>query len=201
MKGGYANDPRLPIVGDIVIIGNDKYNITSIEGDRVIANGISYDPDDLTLDTDLSGTFGSAPISPTNSAFGNASPIGSFSFSEHDSINEPASPQGSNMTSFDEQSESESFGTPGRQFNDSDDSDQTTKATVTSRGGKRRKSKRKTKRKLKWDNKETVAVVATTFAFDKATIHPTDLPDPSGGKPKRKSNTRKKPYSLKKRIR
>lgn len=110
MRGGYANDPRLPIVGDTVIIENDKYNITSIEGDRVIANGISYDPDKL------------------------------ISFSE--------------------------------------------------RGGKRRKSKRK----QKWD-KETIAVVASTLVIDKSI-------DPLGGKKmKRKSNTRKKPYGLKKRIR
>ena len=70
-------------------------------------------------------------------------------------------------------------------------------------GGKRRKSKRKTKRKLRWDNKATIAVVATTMAFDKTSAPPTDLPDPSGGKKskRRKSKARKKPRSLKKRIR
>jgi len=69
-------------------------------------------------------------------------------------------------------------------------------------GGKRRKSKRRTKRKLKWDNKATIAVVATTVAFDK-TLPPTDLTDPSGGKKtkRRKSKSRKKPRSLKKRVR
>lgn len=105
MRGGYANNPRLPIVGDTVIIGNDRYNITSIEGDRVIANGISYDPDKLIS---------------------------------------------------------------------------------SERGGNRRKSKCKLKR-----DKESITIVASTLVID-----------PSGGKkPKRKSHTRKKPYSLKKRIR
>jgi len=204
-RGGYKNDTRLPIVGDTVIIENDRYNITAIEGDRVIVNGESYDPNDLTLDTDLSGSFDSVPNSPTTSAFGNVSPIGSpgsFSFSENDSMNELASPQGSDMTSLDGQSASEYSGSIGLQLRGSEDSDQTTKPTVSFFGGKRRKSKRRTKRKLKWDNKATVAVVATTMAFDKTTMPPTDLPEPAGGKKtKRKSNTRKKPRSLKKRVR
>ena len=208
-RGGYLNYPnRLPVIGDTVILDDGRYIITAIDGDRVIVRGESHNPDDLTLDdANISDSFGSiVPNSPTNSAFGNESSIGSpgsFSFSEHDSINDAASPSMSDMTSRDEQSASEYSGSNELQFNVSDDSDQTTKATVTSsRGGKRRKSKRKTKRKLKWDNKATIAVVATTMAFDKP-MPPTDLSDPTGGKKtkRKKSSTRKKPRSLKKRVR
>ena len=72
-------------------------------------------------------------------------------------------------------------------------------------GGKRRKTKRRKKtRKSKWDNKATVAVVATAVAIDKSSAPPTDAPEPMGGKitkRKRRLTTRKKPRRLKKRVR
>jgi hypothetical protein len=92
-------------------------------------------------------------------------------------------------------------GSPGVSPRETDDEEDVS-FTNQPAGGKRRKSKRRTKRKLKWDNKATIAVVATTVAFDK-TLPPTDLTDPSGGKKtkRRKSKSRKKPRSLKKRVR
>jgi hypothetical protein len=63
-------------------------------------------------------------------------------------------------------------------------------------GGKRKTKRRKKTKKSKWNNKATIAVLATAVAVDKS-ASPEFAADSTGGK----SNTRKKPRRLKKRVR
>lgn len=180
LRGGYANHKIDPKVGDVVTIVDDKkeikYTVMAIlHPNAVIINKPeknAYILSELNLIT-------SAPSSPS-------------------------SPAASESSSAASPSEGE-LNISGSLFSDRSHSLNTTKADESgtieydgsfSEGGKKSKRKRKSKRKLKWNNKASIAVVATTMAIDN------DVPvlkhDPAGGK---KKLTRKKPHSLKKRIR
>ena len=215
-RGGYANaTARVPMVGDMVRIGDntDTYQVTAYnQGDQMVTlsdgAGVHHNS---SLNLVSGDGYQALP------SFENIPPVENDG-EEHEIDGPP----------FDEEerndSLSESRETTGEAFDDHDTTvgnstgsntvqgDGSTQGSTTREddvdlhnqpaGGKRRKSKRRTKRKLKWDNKATIAVVATTLAFDK-TSPPTDLTDPSGGKKtkRRKSRSRKKPRSLKKRVR
>ena len=226
-RGGYANaTARVPMVGDMVRIGDntDTYQVTAYnQGDQMVTlsdgAGVHHNSSLNLVSGDGYQALPSFENIPPVENDGEEHEIDGPPFDEEHEIDGPP---------FDEEerndSLSESRETTGEAFDDHDTTvgnstgsntvqgDGSTQGSTTREddvdlhnqpaGGKRRKSKRRTKRKLKWDNKATIAVVATTLAFDK-TSPPTDLTDPSGGKKtkRRKSRSRKKPRSLKKRVR
>ncbi len=174
-RGGYINSPVKPKQGNTVMKGETKYKITSVNDEMVtLENGETINNEELILVDE--GTEGAVEASTegTEGAV-EASTEATEGAAEASTEGTEGAPEGA------------------------------AEATEKKEGGKRRKTKRRKKtRKSKWDNKATVAVVATAVAIDKTSAPPTDAPEPMGGKKtkrNRRSTTRKKPRRLKKRVR
>ena len=180
LRGGYANKIIDPTVGDIVTIVGEN-------GQQYTVMGIIH----------------------PNTVIINKTEKNDYLLSELNLITAPPSPAASELSSADSPSEGD-LNISGSLFSNRSQSLNTTKADESgtieydgrfSEGGKKSKRKRKSKRKFRWNNKASIAVVATTMAIDNddpVAEEPVLKPDPAGGK---KKLTRKKPYSLKKRVR
>jgi hypothetical protein len=194
IKGGYKGEepPSYPKVGDIVSFGEENYNVIEvISEDWVkISNNDFKNVKDLTL---VSRVDTPPPSPPSLSNI-----TASSSFGENAETISPGSP-GSPTTTIGSRSPMFEFNT---NFDDSLSSSGilSPESTNTTRGGK--KTKRRKKRRTGMFTKANVTAGVVAASLLNTEVEP-DLSDnvEGGKKTKRKSRSRKKPYSLKKRIR
>ena len=213
LRGGYTNNDRLPIVGDRVLKDGIIQIVTAItpDGRVTLDDGTEINPDllELNVDEDLSGI----------DSQGSDHSLEGIEFPEDESVEQEDS-DGTipPLDSLEDDGQTDD-GANSDSMHSNEDSTvsvvQSETANTTgasdriSMGGKYRKTKRKkrkSKRKIRWNNKASIAVLATTMAIDNSppiAEEPVLNPDPAGGKKtkRRKLTARKKPHSLKKRIR